>query len=475
MNEESQRPLTADSTVWKAFWETQGMDWRTEPEIGEDRQRFLAERRAVTPDIAQGVYPFKDITLTRADVEWLLATHDNGRGPPRWEEVRDKLFLATRWGLDLRGADVRGVSLTALPLVRTVAGLPDFETTGTPKQRRDQIEAAAAHFEGADLTGAHLERSGLFWAHLEGSTLAAAHLDGAGLWHAHLEGAVLSSATFSNASLADAHLEGASLDGTDLRGAFLGITGFQFGGHEGVVRPGAHLAGADLQAALLDVATGLQEVSFSDEPHGGAFLVDVGWGSASLGQANWTSLTELGEEQVARLPDARRRARKFLNPEVREFTRDEWRQRAVRAYRQLVPALRTQGLHEDADRFAYRAQVLQRRVLRRQGHWLRSLGSLFLDAVSGYGYRPMRSVLTYLLVVAGFAVAYFALGSATGHPLAWNEALVVSLTAFHGRGFFASVFQPSDPQAALAAMEAVIGLLIEIIFIATFTQRFFAR
>jgi hypothetical protein len=60
--------------------------------------------------------------------------------------------------------------------------------------------------------------------------------------------------------------------------------------------------------------------------------------------------------------------------------------------------------------------VLQRGVLRRQGHWLRSLGSLFLDAVSGYGYRPMRSILTYLLVVAGFAVTYFALGSATGHP-----------------------------------------------------------
>jgi hypothetical protein len=97
---------------------------------------------------------------------------------------------------------------------------------------------------------------------------------------------------------------------------------------------------------------------------------------------------------------------------------------------------------------------------------------MHLDAVSGYGYRPMRSVLTYLLVVAGFAVAYFALGGATGHPLAWNEALIVSLTAFHGRGFFATAFQPSDPQAAV---EAVIGLLIEIIFIATFTQRFFAR
>jgi hypothetical protein len=35
--------------------------------------------------------------------------------------------------------------------------------------------------------------------------------------------------------------------------------------------------------------------------------------------------------------------------------------------------------------------------------------------------------------------------------------------------------QPGDTLARLAAGEAIIGLLIEITFIATFTQRFFAR
>ena len=51
--------------------------------------------------------------------------------------------------------------------------------------------------------------------------------------------------------------------------------------------------------------------------------------------------------------------------------------------------------------------------------------------------------------------------------------MVGSLTAFHERGFFATAFQPGDPQAGLAALEAVFGLLIEISYIATFTQRFF--
>jgi hypothetical protein len=50
------------------------------------------------------------------------------------------------------------------------------------------------------------------------------------------------------------------------------------------------------------------------------------------------------------------------------------------------------------------------------------------------------------------------------------------LKAFcHGSGFFSAVFQPGDLQAVVAVIEAFIGLLIEIVLIATFTQRFFAR
>ena len=55
------------------------------------------------------------------------------------------------------------------------------------------------------------------------------------------------------------------------------------------------------------------------------------------------------------------------------------------------------------------------------------------------------------------------------------EALVLSVSSFHGRGFFLQSMTLSDPFARLAAAEAVLGLLIEISFIATFTQRFFGR
>jgi hypothetical protein len=71
--------------------------------------------------------------------------------------------------------------------------------------------------------------------------------------------------------------------------------------------------------------------------------------------------------------------------------------------------LRSQGLNEHADRYAYRAQVLQRAVLRRQGKLWRAFGTQLLDAVSGYVYKPMRGVWTYLIVILAFAAVYFAL------------------------------------------------------------------
>ena len=52
---------------------------------------------------------------------------------------------------------------------------------------------------------------------------------------------------------------------------------------------------------------------------------------------------------------------------------------------------------------------------------------------------------------------------------------MLSIGSFHGRGFFQPVQSLGDPVVIIAAVEAIIGLLIEITFIATFTQRFFAR
>ena len=143
----------------------------------------------------------------------------------------------------------------------------------------------------------------------------------------------------------------------------------------------------------------------------------------------------------------------------------------VRAYRQLSVVLRNQGMNEDAARFAYRAQLMQRKVFWYKRKYLSYFGSLFLDLLSGYGYKVGRCFIAYALVIGIFALIYHSLGTHT----AWNEAIVINMTAFHGRGFFPDQFHPGDPLALAAAIEALVGLLIEITLIATLTQRLFSR
>ncbi|GHO76516.1 hypothetical protein KSD_42870 [Ktedonobacter sp. SOSP1-85] len=51
----------------------------------------------------------------------------------------------------------------------------------------------------------------------------------------------------------------------------------------------------------------------------------------------------------------------------------------------------------------------------------------------------------------------------------------LSVVCFHGRGFLLQNMSLGDAFARLAAIEAVLGLLIEVSFIATFTQRFLGK
>jgi hypothetical protein len=129
-------PLTDDADAWKSYWQAQGTSWRTEPDINGDRQAYLAERRSKGANAKKGGYPFKDIepTPTRADIEWLLETHDDRRGPLFWEDENDKCDNDRRVGLDLRGADLRGMPLMRLPLARTRGGFTIDEWLSATKR-----------------------------------------------------------------------------------------------------------------------------------------------------------------------------------------------------------------------------------------------------------------------------------------------------------------------------------------------------
>ncbi len=114
-------------------------------------------------------------------------------------------------------------------------------------------------------------------------------------------------------------------------------------------------------------------------------------------------------------------------------------------------------------------------MLWRQRRYGAALGSWLLDLVAGYGYKPMRTLSVYLFALISFAIAYFVLGQTVGPHLSPLGAVVFSMTSFHGRGFFPGGIVLDDPITVLAAFEAFVGLIVEVSFIATFTQRFFAR
>jgi hypothetical protein len=320
--------------------------------------------------------------------------------------------------------------------------------------------------EGAHLDGAHLEAADLFAAHLEGADLDEAHLEGAVLNEAHLEGKVYTQG--------DADLERIRRWATDFP---------------------AILPPADLRLTFFNPATSLGDIHLGDGTRGTIQVADVRWGGVNLAVVDWSPFTArrafLGDEQAARnwvaqpftetaKPKERHARQKRARAEhaVRQHEQHLKRfQAAVRANRQLATTLRDQGMNEEADHFAYRAQVLQRSVFGLQRKRTRQLFSQFLDLIAGYGYKPERSLYAYLTAIGSFAIGFYLAGPLVGLPLSVQGALIFSVASFHGRGFFPTSLHLmlENPLIQLAAVEAFVGLVIEVSFIATFTQRFFAR
>lgn len=197
----SQCPSTDDRGAWRKYWLSQHQPWRIEPEIDEERQHYLIQQLEIQPDIEHSIYPFKGIRLSRADVEWLLINHENGRGPVSWNDESQR----RRDGLDLRGADLKQVDLSHLPLARILGGLTWDEwdeATGQQRSiaavRMQEANLRGAHLEGARFRGAHLEEANLKYTYLEAAQFRYTHFESANLGGAFLDRTDLYRATISD-------------------------------------------------------------------------------------------------------------------------------------------------------------------------------------------------------------------------------------------------------------------------------------
>ncbi|GAA1616621.1 pentapeptide repeat-containing protein [Catellatospora bangladeshensis] len=460
------------------------------PALPADRIGVLAARRISDGD----VFELGGLHLQRDDVQWLLAAaaaRGDGATPLRLREVdatgADLSGLRLD-GVDLSGArlaeanmqraSLRGANLTEAVLTGAECEHADFRDARLASAVLDRCGLMWARLDGAtlthtsligasmpdacfdradllqaDLTGAYLGAASLveanllgarmrdaqmIWCRLERATLSAADLTGATLWRARLDGANVSEALLDRANLSEAHLEGANF-------------------------AGASLLLANLSRAFLDGATDLTGIRAGSGGENGLIVADAHWNDANLTTFAWSEVRQLGDETVARRADG-----KQGRP-----TRAEAYVLAARASRQVAKELSGRGMTEEANRFAYRAQVAQRRAFLHAGprRAPQYLFSVFLSTLSGYGYRPSRGLIAYLTCIGTFAALYHAFGAG----LTGLEAFVVSVTAFHGRGFFPDTFAPGDPLSIIAAGEAFVGLIIEVVLIATITQRLFGK
>lgn len=443
---------------WGDDIETIPLDRRNELTKLEEQQIEWAKK----PESERGDSPFQGQTLTGAEVYFLaqgkrvkvdefsredftpkervFILHNN-----LFETEGDATFLTLPLhleGVDLRSANLTGAHLTLVYLENAVLSKAHLENSKLQGAHLDRCLLTGVYLERANLAGATLREANLEGARLNGTILSDAHLESANLNSATLEGVDLTRARMDNCNLSQAFVSKVRLNGANLNGVFLD------------------------QATLSDI---------------------------NLGVVDWGLVHMLGDECRAReretsgLADEERLLRAIFGtrvfpeglmeplptPKTRKKRASEF-SAAGRAYRALAAALQPQGLTREADRFMFRSQICQRRALRYQQNIGELMVSTVLWLTAGYGYRLQYIFYTYVGVLTLFTIAYFVTGQIVGTPLAWPDAILVSFTAVHGRVFLGQ-FGLHSALSWIAGIEAVVGIVIEGIFVAMLIQRFFAR
>jgi uncharacterized protein YjbI with pentapeptide repeats len=405
--------------------------------------------------------PYADISVrTAGELRWILARQNWSGNLTSRQSERPNLAGVDLSGVDLGTVDLNEANLQGATLGR--ANLVGAALAGA--------SLTSANFGQARLNGADLGQADLTGANLSGADLRNANLSGARLTRADLSDADLRGMLGARAGLESAILTRARMDRAVLRQANL-KNGILIACHfEEADLSEADLSGADLRQSHFDTAANLSDIRLNT----GTRVADVMWNGVALARIDWSRVRRLGDEtqaRSARVGDGRRKGRE---ERLMEYGA------AARAYRGLAVALRTQGLGVRASDFRLQEQRMERQSLLLEGRFGAWFFSLLLAVTSGYGERPARLLTTYVTIVFTFALLFYSLSYIAGFSAAGfsapnltaYEALILSITSFHGRGLIPGNIAIGDPVSIIAAIEAVVGLFIELMFIAVFTRRF---
>jgi uncharacterized protein YjbI with pentapeptide repeats len=377
-----------------------------------------------------------------------------------------------------------------------------------------------ATLDGEDLSGANLAGANLEMAGLDHCKLRAASLANSNLMNARLFRADLSESDLSGGRLAGADLRRVQLsEQTVLSGARLVTTGYS----ETTIEPSALtcLSGVRWDASPIGEIADLSEIRrLGDDtiPHLRRLrrwqLHHDARADAVLrsGELSYAQLELVDPDERSDSLDVSSKYRS-TNPYhvYQRYIND-----AAASYRGLAVALRGSGNRYVARRLEYRGRQLEGRLhapyrLGRPGtvtlalglffslfvgshlaaqlvrlphrawQYTLQLGSSFIDLICGYGYRPLRIIRTYVLVILSFAIVYwrvaasnYSTGTGYGPPPRGWDSIAFSLIAFHGRGvIIGDIFPGKGYLVWVPALEAMLGLVIEAVFVAVIIRWLF--
>jgi hypothetical protein len=130
-----------------------------------------------------------------------------------------------------------------------------------------------------------------------------------------------------------------------------------------------------------------------------------------------------------------------------------WGGNRIKTYKQMLHPFNFKELAKS---------VLPRKPL----HWA---WSKLLSILCGYGERPMRALVSAIVIVFGLATIYFAAGALK--PNTFLDSLYYSAVSFTALGYGGWAPQPSGWIKGLGVVESFVGVFMMALFLVTFTRK----
>ena len=273
----------------------------------------------------------------------------------------------------------------------------------------------------------------------------------------------LGGSCFNQARIKDCQFIGSDLSSADMIGAWIESCDFIGGGMVGINFTKAVLKNSSFSYSNLKGAC-LVEARLHDVDFMGAHLC-----GALLWNAEFDNVKYLKRKSFQDPEDPPKRARARISEQNPLMARD--------SYRMLKHYLNHSGFYEDSSWASYRELTMERKYFFEKRD-LRYFPSLLMDLLSGYTEKPNRVIMSSIVIILFFALAYFLLNAAQStlasgsERLSLIDAVYFSLITFTTVGFGDLIPRAAAIYRGLVCVEAFSGPFMIGLYIFTLTRRY---